>query len=162
MPAGAWGNGSTGTIATNTWTTLAAPASLHFYPAGGVINGKLYLVGGATWATIPLVLTQALESYDPGTGTWKTLAPAPTARYGAAGVVINGLLYVIGGYDATQNAFSTVEVYSPATNAWRTLSAMPTARALTAAGVINGLAYVVGGECCGPGAGMGTNQAYTP
>ncbi|MEO7476061.1 MAG: kelch repeat-containing protein, partial [Gemmatimonadales bacterium] len=98
----------------------------------------------------------------PGTGSWKTLAPAPTARSAAGAVVINGLLYIIGGYDAGNNAFSTVEMYSPATNAWRTLSSMPTARGFTAAGVLNGLAYVVGGECCGPGSETGTNQGYTP
>ena len=84
------------------------------------------------------------------------------AVMGPSGCGKTSLLYVIGGYDATQNAFSTVEVYLPATNAWRTLSAMPTARGFTAAGVVNGLAYVVGGECCGPGTEMGTNQGYTP
>jgi large repetitive protein len=147
---------------TNTWATLAAPASLHFYPAGGSINGKFYLVGGATRATIPFVLTQALESYDPATGSWKTLAPMPTARYGAATAVINGLLYVSGGYDAAGSTFYTMEVYTPATNTWRTLSSMPTARGLTAGAAVNGVAYVAGGECCGPGTELGTTQGYTP
>jgi N-acetylneuraminic acid mutarotase len=147
---------------TNTWATLTAPASQHYYPAAGVINGKFYLVGGAVQSTAPKSLTQTLEMYDPATGAWKALAPAPTARYSAGGVVINGLLYVIGGYDATNNPFSTVEVYSPATNAWRTLSSMPSARGFTAAGAVNGLAYVVGGECCGSGTDTAANQEYTP
>ena len=142
--------------------TLAAPASLHFYPAGGVINGKLYLVGGTTNTTMPFDLTQTLEVYDPGTGSWKTLAPAPTARYGAAAVGLNGQLYVFGGFDAFEDAFTTVEVYSPSSNSWRTLSSMPTARGYLAAGVINGQAYAVGGECCGTGTYTGANEAYTP
>ena len=120
--------------ATNSWTTRTAPASLHFYPAGAVVNGKLYVVGGTTNGTRPLNLSQTLEVYDPGTGSWTTLAPAPTARYGATAVGLNGQLYVFGGLDGFEDAFTTVEVYSPSSNSWRTLSSMPTARGYLAAG----------------------------
>jgi N-acetylneuraminic acid mutarotase len=148
---------------TNKWTALAAPASFHFYPAGGaVVNGKFYLVGGSTNTTMPLVLSRTLEAYDPGTGAWTTLAQAPTARYTGTAVGLNGQLYVFGGEDASGASFSTVEVYTPSTNTWRTLSSMPTSRGLPAAAVINGQAYVVGGECCGTGTFTGANEAYTP
>lgn len=83
-------------------------------------------------------------------------------------MALNGLLYVVGGFDGSGNplypdGISTVEVYSPSTNTWRTLGPMPTPRGYPAAGVINGTAYVVGGECCGISTTvMGTNQGYTP
>ena len=111
---------------------------------------------------MPFVATQALEMYDPGTGGWKTLAPMPTARFGAASAVTNGLLYVSGGYDASGNALTTVEMYTPGTNTWRTLSPMPTARGYTAGAGVNGVVYVAGGECCGTGTDLGTTQGYTP
>ena len=146
----------------------------HLDDAGGpgiapfLSGGRPSSTASSTWsaapptATRPLDLTQALEVYDPGTGSWKTRAPAPTARYGAAAVGLNGQLYVFGGFDAFEDAFTTVEVYSPSSNSWRTLSSMPTARGYLAAGVINGQAYAVGGECCGTGTYTGVNEAYTP
>lgn len=149
--------------ATNSWTVLTAPARSHVYPAGiGVIGGKLYQVGGKTTNSTSIVPVQTLESFDPGTGMWKTLAPMPTARYGGAAVTVNGLLYVMGGFDASGVGLSTAEVYSPATDSWRTLSSMPTGSGYPAAGVLGGMVYVVGGECCGSGTELMRTQAYTP
>jgi hypothetical protein len=75
--------------------------------------------------------------------------------------VVNGLLYVAGGFNGSATPLSTLQVYDPATNSWKTLSSMPGARGDLAAGVISGKFYAVGGL----GALRGyraTNQAYTP
>ena len=41
--------------------------------------------------------------YDPATNSWITRAAMPSPRWRAAGVVLGGLFYVIGGRDAAGN-----------------------------------------------------------
>jgi autotransporter-associated beta strand protein len=68
------------------------------------------------------------------------------ARTGSSGGVINGLLYVVGGYNSSETSVvGTLEVYDPVSNSWTTKAAMPTARAYLSVEVLNGILYAVGG-----------------
>lgn len=85
------------------------------HTAGGVMNGKFYVVGGRAGP-----LTDALEVYNPQTNTWSTLASMPTPRSGFAAAVVNNELWVFGGEDPqTLVLHAEVEVYSPVSNSWR-------------------------------------------
>ena len=56
---------------------------------------------------------------SPGTGSggsWQTLAPMPAARQEIATAVLNGLIYVIGGFDSAGQSTSSVFVYNPQSN----------------------------------------------
>jgi N-acetylneuraminic acid mutarotase len=142
------------------WTTSLTPMPGGYgnFPMG-TINGKIYAAGGQSGSTA----LATLQSYDPVNNTWSTKTSMPTARLASAAVVVNGLLYVIGG--CTDNAcggvVGTVEVYDPVTDSWTTKSPMPTARRGFDAGVVNGVIYAVGGlgQSCYP---CGTNEAYDP
>src|SRR5204863_5308865 len=117
-----------------------------FSPAGGAINGKLYVSGYST-ATFPYVMH--LNVYDPALNTWAALTPSSLGRAYADAAVINGKLYVVGG--CTNNSdcsfvTNALEVYDPGTNAWSTLAPMPTRRLDPAVGVMHGKPYVVGGK----------------
>jgi N-acetylneuraminic acid mutarotase len=116
--------------ATNTWSFLHWAPHQHATGAGGVINGKFYVVGG--WDG--LTASNQLDVYDPVTTKWTTRAPMPTARAWVAGTVLNNKLYVIGGQAATELA--TVEVYDPMTNTWIIKAPMPTPREQLAAATI--------------------------
>jgi N-acetylneuraminic acid mutarotase len=141
---------------TNSWGgRISAP--FMKYPAVGVVNGKLYLVGGLD--SSGTVTTNAAFAYEPATGQLTSLPPMSVRRSAPTAVGLNGLLYVIGGMSATGETAATVEVYNPATNSWRTVAEMPTARWLLGAGVIGGKLYAVGGNA---GATLPTNQIYTP
>jgi hypothetical protein len=70
----------------------------------------------------------------------------PSPRWGAAGRVINGKLYVVGGTNASGDPLGVTLVYNPVTNLWSTKAPMPTRRTRLAAGVINNLLYAVGGR----------------
>ncbi len=60
---------------------------------------------------------------------WEELTPMPTPRTDFATAVLNGEIYVIGGYSSELAAqVDTVEVYNPATKEWRTEANMPAAR----------------------------------
>lgn len=60
------------------------------------------------------------HSYDTETGTWHTIKPMNRKRYGAPAAILNGLIYVVGGYeDRSQSKSSTlVESYDPKTDEW--------------------------------------------
>jgi hypothetical protein len=67
------------------------PTALN-WPATGVINSKVYVVGGYTGGPA----TTLNQIYNPATDTWSTGAPIPAATAQAAGAVVGTTLYVIG------------------------------------------------------------------
>ena len=93
--------------ATNNWATKRPAPHYHANGAGGVIDGKFYVVGGSE---------TTLDRYDPATDTWKTLAPPPTGG-AARGAVVQGKLFVVF-YDETEATPRRAYAYDPATNAW--------------------------------------------
>jgi hypothetical protein len=88
-------------------------------------------------------------------------APMPTARWGLAVGVVNGVLYAVGGATPSHLRLTTVEAYDPGTNSWTTKAPMPTARHMLAAGVANGIIYAVGGSD-NNGSPLSTVEAYNP
>lgn len=148
--------------ANDSWKALAPLPTKRGSPNAAVVNGKIYVIGGASvnpgsketavHPARPQRVTGTNEVYDPATNTWETRSPMPTTRNHAAIGVVNNKIYVIGG--RVGNAFITrasntdvVEEYDPATDQWGPLKAsMPTARSATAWGVYKGQIYVAGGE----------------
>jgi N-acetylneuraminic acid mutarotase len=60
--------------------------------------------------------------------------------------VVDGIIYVIGGYGDDNETLSAVEAYDPATDTWSKKADMPTARYWLAACVVDGRIYVSGGK----------------
>jgi N-acetylneuraminic acid mutarotase len=142
------------------WTTKASMPTAREYFGLGVINNKIYVVGGqGDWYS-------ALEVYNPFTDTWVTKASMPTARTGLAVGVINGILYAVGGNAPVGvggvHVLSTVEAYDPATNTWSTKAPMPTPRDGLAVAVVNGILYAIGGDVSVFGAALNKVEAYDP
>ena len=65
---------------------------------------------------------------------------------GAAGAVVHGELYVIGGEDENRSRLASVEVYDPATDTWMEGAQLTTARVNLAVAVVDGVLYAVGGD----------------
>ncbi len=100
----------------NSWSTKASMPTARSYPGVAVVNGVLYVLGGAFGNdTVPTV-----EAYDPATNTWTTKAPMLTGRYGPIVGVVNGIIYIATG--VSFNGVADVEAYDPdpATDAWTT------------------------------------------
>ena len=86
-----------------------------------------------------------VRPYVPSIG-WKSLADAPQNKFESMGDVVNGKLYVFGGYDtASVKSTGQVAVYDPATNKWTTRRNMP--EILTHSGTANdgNFIYLAGG-----------------
>jgi len=88
--------------------------------------------------------------YDAAADNWHSLAPLLTPRNSAAGAVVNGVLYVIGGRTVSDGNLKTVEVYDPLSDRWARASPMPKAQSGLAAAVSHGKIYVFGGEYLTP------------
>ena len=115
--------------------------------AGTVLHGgKIYSVGGITYGHTSGT-TNTFNSYDPATGEWEMLTPAPHIRDHFAAVVHEDKLYCIGGRNSSYHLkdnfsafFSAVvpqiDVYDFLQERWYTLECelpVPTA----AAGVVS-------------------------
>lgn len=110
-------------LATNTCTDKAVMNvdRLNFRTA--VINGKIYAIGGKTYADI----LKTLEEYDPVADTWTTRSPMPAAKLYPEIAVINNKLYTIGGSANSYSSYniSSMEEYDPATDTWTTKAPLP-------------------------------------
>ena len=131
--------------ATDTWSKKAGLPIARYGLGAGVVNGKLYAVGG--WHYGYPFFRDWVDAYDPATNTWAAKAPMPTRRTYLAVGVVNGMIYAVGGWGNAfgQTTLNTVEVYDPATNIWATEAPMPTRRYLLAGAVTGRKFYAVGG-----------------
>jgi N-acetylneuraminic acid mutarotase len=133
--------------ARNSWTTMEPMPTARGGLGVGVVNGKIYAIGGSNNDTQLTVN----EEYNPVTDTWSTKEAMPTARSGFAIAVYQHKIYCIGGTtgdsDNIVSGFTGVtEVYDPATDTWETKTPMPTPRADLCANVVNGKIYCIGGK----------------
>lgn len=146
--------------ATNSWRECSPMPTPRNHAAIGVVNGKIYLIGGRVGAAFigPSTDISVVEEYDPAHDTWSPpLARMPTARSALAAGVINGRIFVAGGefQDPTMMAtFRAVEAYNPATNTWATMPPLPVSRHGLAGGAIGNRFYVVGGDVQSAGTGL--------
>jgi len=81
---------------------------------------------------------------------WKTKAALPTPVDSGAIESIDGIIYVVGGFNTHlpngTNALSSVYAYDPTTNSWTTIASLPRPRYDgNGAAVINSQLYVAGG-----------------
>jgi N-acetylneuraminic acid mutarotase len=88
-------------------------------------------------------------------GTWETRASMPGLRQELASAVLNGKLYVIGGYDENRGSTATVQVYNPTTDRWALAHLLPYA-------VNHNAAAVAGGRLYSFGAGGEETFVYNP
>jgi len=124
--------------AQNGWTQKANIPTPRPGATAGVINDKIFLIGG--W---PNSNTAVNEVYDPSTNTWESKTLMPTARGFLSSAVVNDTIYTIGGGYPTPT--NKNEAYNPATNSWTIKANMNVARINGRAGVVNGIIYVIAG-----------------
>jgi len=92
--------------------------------------------------------------------TWNSAAPSPIARFESQRVVVNGKLYVFGGYaNSDLQATRRSDVYDPATDSWTQLADMP--EPITHAGqAVNGNTIYFAGGNFGDGYGPSTDHVW--
>jgi N-acetylneuraminic acid mutarotase len=113
--------------------------------------------------------------YSPSSQSWSAIAPAPQALESPGGAVLNGKMYVVGGWNSSGNASTGLYAYDPATGSWTQEANVPTALSAPSVTTLNGQLYVIGGCTTGncaptsnavysydPGSNSWTQQANYP
>ena len=144
--------------ATNKWESRNPMSVPRNHAFSGVVNGKIYVIGGRTGHGFILSATNTdvVEAYDPASNTWSLPKERmPTARSGGTSGSDGRRIYVAGGEVTTTElvgAFRAIEAYEPATNSWITLPSMPMPRHGVAGAVIGNRFHLVSGMIQSAGA----------
>jgi len=144
--------------ATNKWESRNPMSVARNHAFSGVVNGKIYVIGGRTGHGFILSATNTnvVEEYDPATNMWSIPKERmPTARSGGASGTDGRRIYVAGGEVTTTalvGAYRAVEAYDPATNSWTSLPSMPMPRHGVAGAVIGNRFHLVSGMIQSAGA----------
>jgi len=131
------------------WSEKAPMPTPRVFAQGGVINGRLYVAGGA----LP-THTNIVESYDPSTDTWRTEPPLGDIRMLGASAAIGSQLYIAAGVtcDTCQATVSPTIVYDVTTGTSMLKNPLPVAAVGAMGASVGGIFYVAGGaaDCCSP------------
>jgi len=108
-------------------------------PRGVAVFSFLGLDSTKVWSGV----TDAAYRWDTGENSWRTIEPVPgPGRLASTAQVVNGLIYVIGGYtvaeDGSERSVPDVNVYDPLANAWSQAADIPLPTDDAVAGVWHG------------------------
>lgn len=119
-------------------------------------QGKLYRVGGFTAKNKDeedqsLWSQESFACFDPATGVWADLPPMPAGRSSHDAAVIDGKLYVVGGWNmqgANNTTWHTTALVCDLTQAelkWSEIATPPFQRRAVSVAAFQGKLYVIGG-----------------
>ena len=127
--------------AAQTWTPIAPMGTARVGAASAVLDGRLYVLGGADATGTPLATA---EVFDPATG-WASIDGLREARVDAAAAVLDGRIVVAGGRDEDGDPLDDVEVYDAARGRWESFDGLESEREGLGLGVLDGRLYAYGG-----------------
>ena len=143
--------------ATNTWTTKSPMPTGRNHAFSGVVNGKIYVIGGRIGHGFVTTSsnTDVVEEYDPARDLWGVAkARMLSPRSGGGWATYNGKIYVAGGEVQNERysaAFRSLETYDPAANRWDILPSLPGAVHGNAVAFIGNKLHTVSGKMEGGG-----------
>jgi N-acetylneuraminic acid mutarotase len=146
--------------ANNTWRERNAMPTPRNHAAIGVVNAKIYVIGGRVGAAFIGVASDisVVEEYDPASDLWSgPRARMPIARSALGAGVYASRIYVAGGEYQDPHMMATfraVEAYDPASNTWTEMPPMPVSRHGLAVGVIGNRLHVISGDVQSAGTGI--------
>lgn len=108
-------------------------------------NKVQYIAQFMLLCTFALII-MATSVYADDPRTWQFKAPMSVARTGVSAVVLDDLVYVMGGLDAQGNVLDLVERYDPDTNTWQSAPKLRTPRFNATAVVFEDNIYLIGGQ----------------
>jgi N-acetylneuraminic acid mutarotase len=138
--------------ASDSWTTETHMPVPAFGYASAVVEGKIYVFGGARQLLEGFKNLESVSStqvYDPANQTWSSGANLPDAGSYAAAEATRGLtapkrVYIVGGFD--QDSYSNVvHVYDAESNVWSSGASMLTARGYLGLAIVDDVLYAIGG-----------------
>lgn len=87
-----------------------------------------------------------VEVYDPAQNSWSNaVAQMPRPRAGFGAVLVDGLVYLVGGQGQSGEPVAEVDVYDPVADGWTTRAPLPTPRSALAVTVVENLGSITSG-----------------
>ena len=129
-------------MATGRRCFVVATVGSKIYAIGGQLNGGEEDSDGA----YNVMLTETVEAFDLQLRAWAEVATMSVGRCCHAAAVVDGKIYVIGGYDSDLQDVDSVEAYDPQADSWQQVASMPQPRRLHKAVAMGGKIYVSGGN----------------
>ena len=162
--------------AQGTWSKQANPAPRMRSEVAVVdANGKIYEIGGGTFVgegentKLEQYASPLVQEYDPVTDKWRDLAPLPEGLSHAGAAILNGKIYVAGGFtiipprgvNVHLGAVDHVFAYDIAKNSWEKLTPLPSPRGSIGLAAAAGKIHAIAGR--GPDQNtIGTHDVYDP
>lgn len=117
-----------------------------------VEGGRIHLISGrspakendANWRDQKDVDTHRV--FDPASGKWSLARPIPGARNSAAGAVVEGAFYIVGGRTMAEGNMARLDRYDPETDRWEALRPLPYPSGGLGAAALGGSLIAFGGE----------------
>ncbi|HSJ54735.1 MAG TPA: kelch repeat-containing protein, partial [Anaerolineae bacterium] len=129
-------------VATNRWQTRAQMPTPRTGLAVVADGGLIYAIAGASSEGA----TSRVEVYDPQADAWARGSAKPTAVGYVKAAMLDGLLYVPGGFDAGEQPRDLLEVYDPAQDRWESRAPLPEALGAYGLAALDGALYLFGGR----------------
>ena len=138
---------------TGLWTP-ASPAPHGINRLTAVSDGTtIYTVGGMAEGPElqprPIDVATVLV-FDTESNTWDSLPPMPQPRHGTTAVILDEVLYVMGGYGVVPGQFSgplaSVDAYDLNQRTWSKKTPLLVPRGFAGSAVVNGRIYLFGGR----------------
>lgn len=126
------------------WRADAPLNTPRYGAAVAVLNGQIYIMGGATSGG---TILNIVERFDPLSGSWdaSSVAAFEQPRLDAAAAVLNNRIFLTGGLTAEGEVKDKVEIYDPMSNSWEEGKEMLRDRRGHIAVIINNTVCVMGG-----------------
>ncbi len=130
------------------WTQAGNYPNPIVQPGAVVLNDRLYVLGGATNATVDTVRYASIDG-DGAIGAWQTAPSLPQPLYRHAVTAYNNVIYVVGGFNSSTNQASSAVYYARVNSngslgPWQSAS-LPNARSYHRAVIHDGRLLVLGG-----------------
>ena len=151
------------------WGKKAPLSGVRSETAIAAVDGKIYVIGGNTvekknGADVDRFDAGLAEEYDPKTDKWRTLAPMPNGVGHAAIAVMDGKIYVAGGFKERLHMQPSAGFYAydPKTDKWETLPALLGPRGSANMVEVGGKLHIFGGRLGDPTGPIAAHDVYDP
>lgn len=128
------------------WTLLSEfPETGRHHLMMAAYDGELYVFGGTHISYSAEVDSRVVYVYNPTDEEWRTVAPMTGRRTAGAAVVLEDMIYIVGGTGTPIHDMPLLR-YDPVNDSWEELAAQPLVRDHVAAVAYDGQIWAIGGR----------------
>ena len=155
--------------AMGTWAKKAPIRFARSEFQAAAVNGKICVIGGGRadvrdGKPFDSYTNGDTDEYDPATDSWRARTPMPEGGTHNSIAVLDGKIYIAGGFAGRQHTLPTASLYSydPATDTWRKLASLSSPRAAISLAAMNGKIHAFGGRLMGEESSLPRHEIYDP